>query len=346
MAALLNEHIEPITAILERQYPQARGGYLRISDLWASPDHTAQCGALLLTAENILGDRDPASLRERIQPLIQAAYDRVPQRTYHAIRDADFSPALARAMVRRARVFHRGDEQARLLVPSRDCLFSVEEIPPLLPQDWFDAHFAGFPERMINTNNWTIRHLRRAASLKLVEMASGTHYVQSADALGMLQGSASRTQAVLRNQIPDDGMWQEFETAVEQIACILDNDPERINYTDRRRAMATWEMPQADWIRLCTGIPKMARMATQNPLIGTALVWSEVTQAEHLQCPPLKTLRQIDGPEARRVGDTVAQLLTPSRQRAGSFVLRRRLNQYAANLAAQCDNGTGPLSPS
>ena len=108
---------------------------------------------------------------------------------------------------------------------------------------------------MINTSNWTIRHLRRAASRKLVEMTSGTHWVQSADALGMLQGSASRTQAVLRDQIPEDGMWQEF---------------------------------------------------------GTALVWSEVTQAEHLQCPPLKALCQSDGPEARRVGDRVAQLLTPS----------------------------------
>jgi hypothetical protein len=248
-------------------------------------------------------------------------------------------------MVRRARTFHRGNEQARLLVPSRDCRFSTEEIPPLLPQDWFEAHFADFPERMINTNNWTIRHLRRAASLKLVEMASGTHWLQSADALGMLRGSASRTQAVLRDQIPDDGMWREFETVVEQIACILDNDPERINYADRRRVMATWEMPQIEWTRLCTGIPKMARMATQDPLIGTALVWSEVTQAEHLQCPPVKALRQTDGPQARRVGDRVAQLLTPSRQMAGSLVLRHRLNQYAADLAARCDSGTGPLSP-
>ncbi|MGV9778233.1 hypothetical protein [Streptosporangium sp. NPDC003464] len=118
---------------------------------------------------------------------------------------------------------------------------------------------------MINTNNWTIRHLRRAASLKLVEMVSGTHYVQSADALGMLQGSASRTQAVLRDQIPDDGMWQEFETAVEQIARILDNQPERINYADRRRAMATWEMPQADWIRHAPASPRWPEWLHKTP---------------------------------------------------------------------------------
>ncbi|WP_326825003.1 hypothetical protein [Streptosporangium sp. NBC_01756] len=170
---------------------------------------------------------------------------------------------------------------------------------------------------MINTNNWTIRHLRRAASLKLVEMTAGTPCAHSADALGMPRGSASRTMWVLKEQIPNEEIWREFETAVEQIACILDSDPNRINYADRRRAMATWEMPQAAWTRLCTGIPKMARMATQNPLIGTALVWSEVTQAEHLQCPPLKALRQTDGPQARGVGDRVAQFLTPGRQMAG-----------------------------
>ncbi|MFF4622713.1 hypothetical protein [Nonomuraea jabiensis] len=198
---------------------------------------------------------------------------------------------------------------------------------------------------MINTNNWTIRHLRRAASLKLVEMTAGTPWAQSADALGIPRGNASRTMWVLKEQIPNDDIWREFETAVEQIARILDSDPNRINYADRRRAMDTWEMPQVDWTRLCTGIPKMARMATQNPLIGTALVWSEVTQAEHLQCPPLKALRQTDSPQARRVGDRVAQLLTPSRQMAGSLILRHRLNQYAADLAARCDNGTGPLSP-
>jgi hypothetical protein len=345
-AALLSKHIEPITAALESRPAKAKGAYRRISDLWAAPDNAAQCGALLLTADAVLGDRDPASLRERVQPLIQAAYDRAPARIYHAIRGADFSPGMARAMIRRVFTFHHGSEQARLLVPSRDCLFTTEEIPPLLPQNWFEAHFTGFTQRMINTNSWTTRHLRRAASLKLVEMTAGTHWADSAETLGMPKGSASRTMAVLRKQIPNDTMWQEFEAAVEQIAHTLDNNPEHINYANRRRAMTTWEMSEADWKRLCAGIPKMGRMATQNPLIGTVLVWSEVTQADHLQCPSLNALRQTDAPEARRVCDRVAQLLTPSRQTAGSLELRHRLKQYATDLAARCDTGADPRSPS
>lgn len=88
----------------------------------------------------------------------------------------------------------------------------------------------------------------------------------------------------------------------------------------------------------------MGQMAARNRVIGTILVWSEVTQADHLQCPSLTALRQTDVLEAHRVCDRVAQLLTRSRQTAGLLELRHRLEQYVTNLAARCDTGSDLLS--
>jgi hypothetical protein len=130
-----------------------------------------------------------------------------------------------------------------------------------------------------------VRHLRRAASLKLVEMTAGGTWPECAETLGMRRGSAANTLAMLGQTMTGD-LWEEFEAKVEQIAAQLDTNPARVNYTRRRNAMADWHMPIADWADLCTSIPRLARMAArQDPALATVLVWSEVTQAEHLSCP-------------------------------------------------------------
>ncbi|OII61993.1 hypothetical protein BJP40_04160 [Streptomyces sp. CC53] len=338
IAALIDAHAAPINATLDS--PSATGNaYLRIAELWPAPADPATCGALLLAADTLLGTREPSSLRERVQPLIQAAYQRAPKRAYQMLRNAEVSAPMARSLVRRRQIFHAGGSSrgpGHLRVPSRDYRFSPEEVPQLLPQAWFDDHLAHLTDHMPQTNSWTVRHLRRAASLKLMEMTAGGTWAECAQTLGTPRGSAAGTLNVLGRAMSGD-LWEEFEAGVERIAAELSSNPHRANYARRRRAMATWRMPAPHWPELCHGIPKLDRLARHEPHLATVLVWTEVTQSEHRHCPLLAPAA-LAGQDRKLLVDQVAQFLTPAHQKAGRLELRRRLDLYAARLAAQCDS--------
>ncbi|GAA2646374.1 hypothetical protein GCM10010425_64850 [Streptomyces spororaveus] len=100
--------------------------------------------------------------------------------------------------------------------------------------------------------------------------------------------------------------------------------------------MVGWRMPTSDWPELCNGIPKLGRLARQEPALGAVLVWAEVTQSEPLNCPLLATT-VLAGQDRKLLVDQVGQFLTPTNQKAGRLKLRRRLELYAARLAARCD---------
>lgn len=346
LATVVDQHAAPINAALATL--TATTSYARVPALWAAPTDTEQCGALLLCAETLLADREPASLRERVQPLARAAMQRAPQNAYRIFFSrSDFSPVLARALARKIHGFHAagGSEHARLRIPSRDCHFTTEEVPPHLPQTWYDAHFTGFIDRMPRTTNWTVRHLRRAASLKLVEMTAGGSWVDCAALLDIPVGRANTALAVLRRQADGTDLWTDFETAVERIAHDLDNSPKRINYAKRRRALSTWRMSEADWAALCSGIPKFDRLRAKNdPSVGTVLAWAQVAQADHLLCPIITTQRHT-GKDTKPLVNEVAQFLTPASQKGGRLELRHRLDHYAARLAHHCDIGAEPNQP-
>lgn len=161
----------------------------------------------------------------------------------------------------------------------------------------------------------------------------------------MLHGSARRTLTVLRLEFASTDLWAVFEAAVEQIASDLDESPVRVNYATRRRTMANWRLPEADWIALCSGIPKLGRRRARNdPAPGTVLVWAQVTQAEPLRSPLLATMRRT-GQDTEPLVDEVAQLLTPASQKGSRRELRHRLDRYAAHLATRCDNSADLAVP-
>jgi hypothetical protein len=308
---------------------------------WAAPLDAGQCAALLLAAETLLGDHDPATLREQVQPLLRSFLSSPHRRLhedYH--RRADFSPAFARALVRKTGGFHaaRG-ERPRLRVPTRTCRFSVDEIPAYLPEHWYHAYFADLTGRVTDIRGKIPHHLRRAATLKLAEMTAGGAWIQHADELGIPRGAAKQTLDVLDHRFTESAIpWTTFETAVEQAAADLDRQHERVDYARRRRALATWHMPATDWADLCSGIPRLEQMATRtHPDVGSAIVWAQVTQAEHLHYPTLVGPRKSRQPTLHLTRELSA-LVGDRAETGGRAELRRRLDRYATALAGRCDN--------
>ena len=348
MATLIDSHAEPIVAALKDKRSGTSGPHARrLPGLWSAPDNSAQCGALLLAAQDLLrrGDESPSALRDQVQPLVRAAFKRAPQSVSRAFRKSDFSRSMTLALVRKDRGFHAagGRESARLRIPSGKCRFSADEVPAFLPQEWFDRYFAGFTDRIPAVNSFTTHHLRRAVPLKLVEMTAGGSWAQCADALGIPFTIAGNTLFKLRDQIDRDDLWGEFERTVDRIAHHLDSDPARVNYARRRRAMSNWQMPPADWSTLCSDILRLGRMRGRNdPSLATVVVWAQVTQSEYRHCPVLATETPDDGRSPTRLSNEIAQFFGRPGRQGSRLILRSRLDQYAADLAAQCDSGTAP----
>lgn len=340
LASLIDDHAAPARRALSPVPGSADRPRRARRDvnIWGPPGPPAQCGALVLAADAVISGSDPAGLRDRVQSLARAAARSHPA-AFRLTRTPDLSPGYRRAIAPRSHGFRHLAVRPGLLPPSRECLFTIEEIPPHLPRKWYDDHLADFAGRIPDPNAWTPRHLRRLAPVKLAEMTAGGTWRQCAEQLGIPPGAATRSVEMLRRQIGPASLWDEFDDIVEQIARSLDEDRQRVNYAARRRALEHWQIPAGHWTAICTGARPAGpgpRMGPQDPAIGTVLIWESVTQAEHLHSPQLARMRR-EG-TGRRLNDKIALLRTPAARTGTRLVILNRIEKYAALLAMQCDN--------
>ncbi|MFE7704950.1 MULTISPECIES: TniQ family protein [unclassified Streptomyces] len=342
LSALINSHATPIV----RQLNQPLGPGPRSSSPWSAPDDAAQAAALLTAAAELLSHRDEGAtdFRDRIQPLARTAFERLTPNLAAGFRRMDFSPVLAGALARKINGFYHagGHRNPKLRAPSRTCHFGTEHIPALLPTAWSEAHFAELRDRVGPITNWNTRHLRRAASLKLVEMAAGGTWPECAEALGMPWTTAQQSLKILKRVLDPLESWASFDRAVEQVAYALDSDPHRIDYAIRRRTLSSWHLSDTAWGALCDGFKTLRGGPTSpSPTAATALLWARVTQGDYLHSPVLNALRN-SGRDTTPVVASVNQLLQAAyRHRGEKGLLVKRLEHYGGRLALACDQARG-----
>ncbi|WP_079140692.1 TniQ family protein [Streptomyces sp. LUP47B] len=299
------------------------------------PQEAAPCGALLMAAEALLGDRDAASLQERVQPIARMAHERAPQYLLNIMNSMGISPAMARAVSRRVHGFPAGP-LPRALTPQGS--FQLQNVPPFLPKPWFDAHFSDFMDKMHRTTPRTTRQLRRGAALRLAEIASGQPWYRCTEALGIPNKAARGTVNYLGEQLGPPNLWPAFEAKVLAISHQLGRDKNPINYSIRRHALTNWRMPLDDWMTLCD-LPFLSRLRNKEyPTPGSVFVWSEATSSEHLHSPLIQALKRIGEPSAPLTSE--AGRFYEDHRPTGSWPrLRQRLESYAATIARACDLG-------
>ncbi|MEU6956945.1 hypothetical protein [Streptomyces sp. NPDC045714] len=302
------------------------------------PVDAAQCGALLFAAETLLGNRDLASLHERIRPLSRETKKRAPDFTRHLRRQGGVSLSFSRATSQRLHGF-QWDPRAR--ARSRTDGFLLEHVPPYLPESWLNFHFSKLLGHLPDLDPKLRRHLRRAASLRLAEMACGDTWPNCAVALGKPESTGRHTLNVLGRRLHQSGLWPDFEDAVRDAGDHLSQLTIHPDYAHRRSVLSDWRLPQDDWRTLCSGIPRLERMgSTYNPDAGTILVWSHVNEAEHLHHPLLDVAQQVHSGTKDSLTNFVGRFYhRPDHQQGVRLTLRRRLDQYSARLASACDRG-------
>jgi hypothetical protein len=342
VADLIACHVATWTTLRENRSP---GRHVR--DAWAAPQDPAECGALLLTADTLLGDRgqDGPALRERIQPLATAAFTHNEANTSATFRRMDVSPDLSRALAQRSLGFNRagGHHHARQHVPSRHCHFGIEHIPALVPETWIRAHFGDLTSLWDPGDVWKPRHLRRVVSLKLVEMAGGGTWPQCAVILGIPWATAQRSLTVLKRSLLPGGLWPLLDTAVETVAQELDAAAKHVDFAARRRTLSTWQIPVEDLAALTVGLVRLAHaQSSLTRAAATTLVWARVTQGDHLHSPSVEALREAHQSTEALVS-AIGQLQTPSNRKGTRLRFLQRINEYADGLAHALDVGSSEL---
>lgn len=329
LAAAIDAHAAPgVSAIRARDSGSAALTHKGSRD---APADAMACGALLLAADNLLADRDRRTMAERIEPIAFEAFHRAKTYTKRLLNDGGFSPNLAVATSTRAPGFR---VRGRFRDSPYSYRFTVDEVPPYLPLDWFSDHFTDL--RLPDATYRDDRLLRRGASLRLAEVVTGLTWPEYAEALDVGNGVGRYTLNALGRRLTENRLGPAFTRAVDQVAERLVASAHRTNYANRRRRMARWSMGDTHWSRLFEELPGLARMrATADPRIASIIVWSDVTRAEHPRCPIVRKERGRGN--ARLLTFRTSALHEADVGRGERFRLRQRLRLYATQLAAACD---------
>ncbi|WP_326683255.1 TniQ family protein [Streptomyces microflavus] len=342
MADLIDGHVS--SAVTPRRTPEPAR---RTPTVWDAPEVPAECAAVLLAADNLLGreERDDAGMTERVRPLAASAFSRHPANTGAALRRMHVSPSMARALLGRAQGFYRagGHRHARQSLPSRESCFQIGHVPALLPQEWLSAHFGDLLSHWTHLTDWRMRHLRRVATLKLAEMSGGGTWPDCAKALDIPWNTAQQSLTVIRQELNSRELWPEFERSVESVAIHMDQHTDRVHYGRRRELLSTWQIPADDWTELCCGLPRFRQGATSPSRdTATVLIWTQVTQGDHLHSPSLGAMRESSCSTEGLVG-SINQLRTPVNRKGSKRELLLRIDTYSHLLAAACDRTAASL---
>lgn len=339
---LIDRHAGPIVSRLRQPQP----GH-RLRDIWPAPEDAAECGALLLASRTLLGDRERTELRDRVQPLLSVALSRKPAGASRLFRQMTLSPDLTYAFAGKRGVIYRagGHRNTNFRKPSCHCTFKAVHVPALLPEQWLSDCFGDLMDAVGGVGSWIPRHVRRAASLKLIEMCSGGTWSEAAQFLGMPWNTAEHSLKVLERAFAPQSLWPTFESSVEQVARLLDAEQPSPDYALRRSSLHSWRLPEDDWSDLLTGLPSLARHAAPvNRLAGTVFVWTRATQGDHVHSPALMELRR-SGQSTSPLMTAHNQLTTPASRRGARLELLARMSRYADELAAACDRTSGSGTP-
>lgn len=333
LADLIEAYAEPVVVLAEARRASRKRFF---ASMRAAPDDAAQCGALLSAADALLGDRDCASLRARLNPLAREAGKRSLDIVYHIQEREDTSVPLSQATSRRMYGVQASRKSRSAFSSSHR--FGVDEVPALLPYEWYENHIAPIVAGQPFRGQHSVRFLRRAASLQLAQFSCGDTWRECALRLGMSKGSFEAASRVLRLELDEPHLRADFENAVEEIARDLDLQSCRIGYGSRRRQMGTWNMPVNDWNILRQGLPRLGGARTgPGPAVGSILAWTEVTQGEYIHSPYLNSIRGERRKAQRLAGDVRGhQTAAPQTAR---FLLLQRIRLYAERLAIACDQG-------
>ena len=306
-----------------------------------TPPLNPRPGAALITAAvGILADDDLRVLGELLAPSRDGAGRKSPRgRWLRRYRRAghDCSSGFRDALEPLTGRFQRTDRRARgRRAPAPQITFAPEHIPEHLQDDWYDRHF-----RHIGGNT---RLLRRAAALRLVQMAAGGSLAEATAYLGIDHRylKASPGSAAFTDDPAD------FRLAVHALARQLSVTPGLINYEHRRDTLRNWCIDPGTWQDIISQLPPtkgpfQPELSDCKRQFASEAVWARVTQGEHLLAPRIIENQMSAGdPTWHRRRDNMWHFYNASPAKPHYAALMKILNAHADHLARKVDRQRQP----
>ncbi|MFD3553345.1 TniQ family protein [Streptomyces goshikiensis] len=331
LADRLEAHAEPVVA---RLFQRAAGATPQsLSGTRTAPARSDICGALLLAADTALADRELRTLTERVEPLFFEASQRSDGYARSIMKTSGISADLRRACSPRApnyRVRNRLRKQARTFT------FATNEIPPLLSRELYAEYYTDLRRQLPDATYRDDRLLRRAASLRLVEMITGLVWPDCAPTLGVQPTTARYTLNALGHRFSRTPLWPAFADATNHVAEHLEQQALRADYHKRRKRMFSWRMPTEDWNGLFEELPRLQGSGVSYDVdLGTVIAWADTVHDDVPHSPLVEALRGTL--EARRLTSHASAYNTKDLKPGSRLRLRRRVAIYARHIGEACD---------
>jgi hypothetical protein len=223
-----------------------------------------------------------------------------------------------------------------------------ENVPALIPQDWYARHFRPLADVSPIL-------ARRTAALRLVQMVAGGSLAEAARFLGISSGDGSWPRQGGRIYsaagLVHSGARQQpdpfgFEAGLRSLARELSAPgTPLVNYQRRRQALQTWSIDERTWGSLVARLPSISRpqaseLGDRKRQIASVYVWVRVTSGEPSSAPRPIEAAQPPGvrEDWRRSWNAIWwSLLTSNKIRAAYTHLRAELDALAATLAMTVD---------
>jgi TniQ len=238
-----------------------------------------------------------------------------------------------------------GGPQDRRNALLRTHRWGPENVPALIPEDWYARHFTPLP-------GVSPKLARRTAALRLVQIIAGGSLAEAAEFLGISSGygpwrrggarvySAVGLARSTARQQPDP---LSFETGLRSLTRELSNPGmPLVNYQRRRQALETWSIGEDTWPSLAARRSLMARPESgdRKRQIASVYIWVRVTSGEPPFAPrPIQAAQPPQVQEDwRRSWDGIwRRLLHSSHPRSHYTRFRAELDAFAATLAKTID---------
>jgi hypothetical protein len=160
--------------------------------------------------------------------------------------------------------------------------FGPQHVPHLLWQEDFDRSFATFFPRLEQTT------ARRFCAMALVKLCGGYSWAQATAQLDLPEHFIYASGDGLK-ALRQTGTLQEFAEALRDVARRLSNDPNKIDYSMRRKVLSTLiEIPEEPWSKMCheAGIPPCCHVGLRRKY-AAAWLWGTLTGGEWFLAPGL-----------------------------------------------------------
>jgi hypothetical protein len=279
----------PISIALERDFNGVVNNRRWLRDLGTRSNRVHRAAGVLTAAVSFLSGPEPATLAERLEPLLRLAEKAGRGRRYPSELRARLPPSRlvdAALQVAEAGTFRspwRTTTARHAAIRSRRRPPRVDEVPQLFWLDLYQALFKGLVTEMRDDP------FRRFCSLTLAKLAGNLTWAAARIHLDLEVRGTKGQIGWARGDLRRLGNTSIFLSRMVYVADALGDADDRVDYAERRRALAdlrSWS--EEDCLAICVeaGLPRFVHPRRCRNV--ATWVWSELTSGDYRRAPAFR----------------------------------------------------------